>query len=67
MSAAFYLTYRGKPIRFVGPRTIEEVPAVEATQFISEADAWWKAHQTGLMPQHVHVHSAQIANEPEAR
>lgn len=63
MSASFYLTYRGKPVRFVGPRQIEEVPAAQATPFISEADAWWKAYQTDLQPQFVEVHSATETKE----
>jgi hypothetical protein len=48
MSAIFIIKYSGQPLR-VPDMTL--VPAREATQFTSEADAWRAAHENHLAPE----------------
>lgn len=48
MSAAFYLTFGGKPIRMTGESSGETVAPDRATPFTSEAEAWGAAVRMGL-------------------
>jgi hypothetical protein len=58
MSAQFFVTYHGVPIRFNGGESFTSVASHVASSFISEADAWYAAYQAGLMPQFTDVESA---------
>ena len=59
MSALFYVTYHGVPIRFNGGTSFTSVASHVASIFISEADAWYAAYQAYLLPQFTDVEAVK--------
>ena len=63
MSAIFIIKYSGQPLR-VADLTL--VPTIQATQFTSEADAWYAAAHANLNPTLCQVVTLDKALEEEA-
>lgn len=69
MSAHFFVTFRGQPVKFTyqaGKRVYEIVPRAQATPFCSEPDAWCAAIQYQLPPAHTAVMSVNEIREAVA-
>ena len=52
MNATFIILYAGWPIRLP---SLDLTSRDRASQFISEADAWFEIHRAGLNPRHCRV------------
>ena len=52
MNATFIILYAGWPLRLP---SLDLTSRDRASQFISEADAWFEIHRAGLNPRHCRV------------
>jgi len=68
VSAQFIIRYRGVAIRLVSEnprRAYEFVSDSEATQFLSESDAWLCASQNNMRPDWLEVES--LGSKPQSQ